>query len=141
MKTKKKKDSSEIFADFTMSRIDRLVRDTMTTQQLNAVRDALIANTPYKKHTVDLRGVVSFFFARYYFVFMAGRDRRYKTRLQELQKKHKGNVPLGFIFSFIVISLLITLLWILVIVALYWIKREMGIDFLSDIHMLDFINN
>jgi len=141
MKQKNQKISNEIFADFTMSRIDRLVRDTMTSQQLNAVRDALIANTPYSRHSVDLRGVISFFFARYYFVFLAGRDHRYKTRLQELQKAHKGNVPLGFILSFIAISFLIALLWFLAIVVLYWIKREMGIDIFPDVHMFDFIRN
>ena len=61
MKQKNQKNSNEIFADFTMSRIDRLVRDTMTSQQLNAVKDVLIANTPYSRHSVDLRGVISFF--------------------------------------------------------------------------------
>ena len=139
MKQKKQNDSNKIFADFTMSRIDRLVRDTMTPQQLNAVRDALVANAPYSRHSVDFRGAISLFFARYYFVFLAGRDRRYKTRLQELQRAHKGNIPLGFILSFIAISFLIALLWVLAIVSLYWLKREMGIDIFPDVHLLDFI--
>ncbi|TNF94378.1 MAG: hypothetical protein EP297_11890 [Gammaproteobacteria bacterium] len=124
-----------------MSRIDRVVLDTMTSQQLNAVRDALVANAPYNRHAVDLRGAISLFFARYYFVFLAGRDRRRRTRLQEFQRAHKGNIPLGFVLSFIAISFLIALLWVLVIVVLYWLKREMGIDIFPDMHLLDFIKN
>jgi hypothetical protein len=141
MKRKTEKESSEIFADFTMSRIDRHARESMTEQQLIAVRQALVANSPFNRHAVDIRGSIPLFFARFYFVVLAGRDRRRKTREKELRRIYKGNVPLGYFLSFIVLSFLIALIWMALIVALYWLKREMGIDIFPNIHLLDLFNH
>ena len=140
MNPEKTKDSSEIFADFTISRIEHSVRINMTAQQLNAIRAALVANDRFSQHSFDLRGSVSLFFARYYFVILGGRDRRRKTRLEELRRVHKGNIPIGVWLSFVTISLLVTILWLFIFGALYLLKRELGIDLFSNIHLPDLLS-
>jgi len=41
----------------------------------------------HRRHLVDIRGVIPFFFARYYFVFLFGRDRRTYTRPVPLERR------------------------------------------------------
>ncbi len=80
------------------------------------------------------------FFGRYYFVILGGRDRRRETRLLELKRNQYGNITLGSMFSFVIIILIITIFWISIFLVLYILKRELGIDFFPDMHMIEFFN-
>ena len=129
--------SSEIYADFTISRIDTDVRESLTPTQLQAIRDALVANQPFKKHAVDLRGTIPLFFARFYFVVLAGRDKRRKTVDKEKHRAFEGNVSFGYLLSLLFLSFIAAMVWAAILLVVYWVKIELGIDLFSNIHLGD----
>ena len=135
--TEKNKNSSEIYADFTMSRIDQNVRETMTDTQLEAVREALLANQPYKRHAIDIRGTLPFFIASFYFVILAGRDKRRKTVNKEKRRAFEGNLSMGYVLSILFLSLIGAVVWVAILLVIYWVKRELGIDFFPNTHFLN----
>ena len=136
--TEKNKNSSEIYADFTMSRIDQSVRETMTDTQLKAVREGLLANQPYKRHAIDIRGTLPFFIASFYFVILAGRDKRRKTVNKEKRRAFEGNLSMGYVLSILFLSLIGAVVWVAILLVIYWVKRELGIDFFPNTHFLNF---
>ena len=133
--------SSEIYADFTISRIDADVRESLTPTQLQAIRDALLANQPFKKHAVDVRGTIPLFFARFYFVVLAGRDKRRKTVDKEKHRAFEGNVSFGYLLSLLFLSFIAAMVWAAILLVVYWVKIELGIDLFSSIHLGDLFNS
>lgn len=133
--------SSEIYADFTISRIDADVRESLTPTQLQAIRDALVANQPFKKHAVDVRGTIPLFFARFYFVVLAGRDKRRKTFDKEKRRAFEGNVSFGYLLSLLFLSFIAAMVWAAILLVVYWVKIELGIDLFSSIHLGDLFNS
>ncbi|MEJ2214010.1 MAG: hypothetical protein P8Y20_08110 [Gammaproteobacteria bacterium] len=129
--------SSEIYADFTISRIDAVVRESLTPTQLQAVRDALVANQSFKKHAVDVRGTIPLFFARFYFVILAGRDKRRKTVDKEKRRAFEGNLSFGYLLSLLFLSFIAAMVWVAILLVVYWVKIELGIDLFSSIHLGD----
>ena len=129
--------SSEIYADFTISRIDADVRESLTPTQLLAIRDALVANQPFKKHAIDVRGTIPLFFARFYFVVLAGRDKRRKTVDKEKRRTFEGNVSFGYLLSLLFLSFIAAMVWAAILLVVYWVKIELGIDLFSSIHLGD----
>lgn len=115
--------------------IDEKVRSSMTPAQLSAVSKAIAANRPYKKHAIDIRGVLPLFFARYYFVFMMGRDRRYSTRRME-ESRHRGTSILSGLMLFV---LGVGSLIIIAVLVLYLIKSGLGINIMPDVHLKDLL--
>jgi len=132
--TEKSKNSSEVYADFTMSRIDASVRETMSPAQLLAVREALVANQPFKRHAIDIRGTVPFFFASFYFVILAGRDKRRKTKEKEMRRAFEGNLSMGYVLSLLFLSFVGAVVWITILLLLYWVKIELDMDILPNLH-------
>lgn len=105
-----------------LNRIPKDVQDTFTEEQLAHLKVAIGARQ-WGKHTVDCRGVIKFFKYRYYFVVLAGRNRR------ELSEKEKKIAAVSqaitvSLFSFIVISILLLIV--------YLVKSALGIDIFSD---------
>ena len=137
----KNNSSSEVYADFTMSRIDLSVRETMTPIQLQAVRDALLANQPFKKHSIDIRGTIPLFFASFYFVLLAGRDRRRKTVDKEKNRAFEGKLSFSYVLSLLLLSFIGALIWIAILLVVYWVKNELGIDVFSGRHFIEFFQS
>lgn len=133
--------ASEIYASYTLNKIDPEILKTMTDEQIAAVKAALIANDKGKKHSIDLRFTISLYFARYYFAFFAGRDRRKSTYLAELYKQQKGNSKTASLMIWIALILLGLLLAILIGVYNYYSKSDMGIDIFSSTHLPDMISD
>ncbi|GGF62767.1 hypothetical protein [Alteromonas lipolytica] len=132
-------ESSRIFADYTISRLAPEIRESLTNRQLNGIREAIFATQSGSHHKVDCRFTVPLFLARYYVVFLVGRDRRKKTRLLEMRRNQSGNIQLAPLMSFLLLSLLICLLWLAVFITLYWLKRELGIDIFENFHLMDLL--
>ncbi len=132
--------SSEIFASFTMNKIDKDVLATMTPEQVNAIRDALIASNRSQRHALDFRGSFSLYFAHYYFVFFAGRDRRRQTLLKEAIRNNRGNKQFGLAFTFIGLLIGLIILSIIAFLTAYWIKSDLGIDLNPNKHLSDILN-
>ena len=105
-----------------LSRMPENVQRTFSDKQLIHLKVAIGARQ-WGKHTVDYRGVIKFFKYRYYFVLLAGRNRR---ELSEKEQKIAGILQAITIaiFSFFVITILL--------LVVYLMKSALGIDIFSN---------
>lgn len=135
----KNRESSEVFADFTISRIPHKTLSSLSVEQLNDVRSALVAQSSETRHSLDIRIRLPLFFRAYYIILFAGRDRRRKTYNLELNRIER--LPKGIRRSVYLIvsgSLLVTALIVLA-AALYLAKSFAGIDLMPNSHLSDFL--
>ncbi|MBH0060458.1 3-phosphoshikimate 1-carboxyvinyltransferase [Pseudoalteromonas sp. NZS71] len=105
-----------------LNRMPSNVQDSFTEEQLVHLKVAIGARQ-WGKHAVDYRGVIKFFKYRYYFVLLAGRNRR------ELSKKEQKIAAISqaitiSMFSFFVITILLLII--------YLVKSALGIDIFSN---------
>jgi len=132
-----KRIGSETYADFTLSRVPKNIRDSLTDEQYQAVRAALIAREQSARHSIDMRLSIPLFFRSYYFVFFAGRDRRATTYWLEDSRWQKIPKPIRrafhYLFSF---SLSIAILSVVFMLS-YKLKSLFGINFFSEFHLYD----
>nr|WP_252728218.1 3-phosphoshikimate 1-carboxyvinyltransferase [Alteromonas sp. C1M14] len=94
------------------------VAESLSEEQLIAINKAL-GGRSWARHKVDMRGTISFWRSRFYFVILAGRDRRELTRLEEQISKATTALMLALFVTF---STLFGLL------VLYLIKSALGIN-------------
>ena len=92
--------------------------ESFTENQLTALSQA-IGGRSWATHKVDFRGTVALMRSRYYFVFLAGKNRRELSRLERQIGKFSIALVTTLFFTF---SLLLGLL------ALYLIKSALGIN-------------
>lgn len=95
------------------------VRASFSPTQLHHLEQAMQQESRHVIHPVDVRWTINFWRFRYYFVFLAGRDRRALTRQQE---RFFRRTELTALFAFLGFSTLLGLL------ILYLIKSALGID-------------
>jgi hypothetical protein len=135
----KTSESSKIYADFTLSRINPKVKSTLSQEQLTELRRALIAQSESSKHTLDLRFTVNLLFSRYYFVILGGKDRRRRTieNNQVRKEKAKEKILTAVMTTFIVFAMIY--FFTSTVKFLYQVKRDLGIDFFENLHAEDVI--
>lgn len=100
---------------------DRLpddLKESFTHEQLAALKIAFGARK-WGQHPVDLRGTLRFWRWRYYFVFLAGRNKR------DLSRREQDLSRIATAFAVASFLLFATLLGL---VILYLIKSALGID-------------
>ena len=135
----KTRERSEVFAGFTISRIPHKTLSSLSVEQLNDVRSALVAQTNETRHSLDIRIRLPLFFRAYYFVLFAGRDRRRKTYNLELNRIER--LPIGLrrsVYLLVSGSLLLTVLVVLT-ATLYLVKSFAGIDLMPNSHLSDYL--
>ena len=123
--------NSDAFTYHVLNRIDPKTLKSLTPLQLSAIKSAIRANQPKKRHPIDFRGGINLFFIKYYFVFFMGRDRR--TFTQETELGRREDVALLGNISFIIFALTPFILFALVL--LYFLKIGLGIDIFPNEHM------
>lgn len=101
-----------------LERMPTAVQDSFTESQLAHLRVALGARS-WGKHKVDVRSSFKFFKYRYYYVFVAGRNRR------ELSRQEK---QFALMMQAILITIFLTFSALFGIFVLYIIKSALGID-------------
>ena len=101
-----------------LERMPKNIQSTFTDEQLTYLKIAIGARQ-WGNHTVDCRGVVKFFKFRYYYVFLAGRNRR------ELSLKEQ---KIARFTQAIILSLVVTFTILFTLLVLYLIKSALGID-------------
>lgn len=126
-------DSNEIFTHFVINKIDPQIRRSLSKEQLDEIKSAIAAGTPFKKHLLDIRGVIPLFFSRFYFVLLMGRDKRTKTKKIELNRRTKSDILASILFSIFIIVPFLSLAFII----LYLTKIDLGIDLFSGFHLND----
>jgi hypothetical protein len=131
--------SSETYADFTLSRVPQGVRDSLTDEQYQAIRTALIGDDGSARHRVDIRLRVSLFFRSYYVVLFAGRDRRGSTYRLEDARLTRIPVPVLRALHLLVSIVLSVVVLVLALVAAYKIKNLLGIDVFPGFHLPDLL--
>jgi hypothetical protein len=96
------------------------VQDSFSEEQLAYLKLALGART-WGNHAIDLRSTVNLFRYRYYYVFVAGRNRR------ELSVRERR---LGLLIQAVVVASFFVFSALLGIFVLYIMKSAAGIDIL-----------
>ena len=123
------------FTYHVLQRIDPKVRASLTPAQFSAIKEAITASQPLKKHPIDIRGIIPVFFARYYFVFLSGRDRRSSTKRIEERRRWLTSLSGGLTLFILGLTPLILILMLL----LYLIKCTFGIDIVHEMHLKDLL--
>ncbi len=108
-----------------LKRIPRQYRSSFTNEQLLSLKVAF-SGRRWGRHALDIRGSFGFRTWKYYYVILAGRERR-KLSAREEKIHHLTNTI--FLFTFLVFSTLLGLL------ILYLIKSAVGIDIFHDYHL------
>lgn len=101
-----------------LERMPKNIQTTFTDEQLAHLKIAIGARQ-WGNHAVDCRGVVKLFKYRYYYVFLAGRNRR------ELSLKEQKFARLA---QAVIISSAVSFVTLLILLVLYLIKSALGID-------------
>ena len=101
-----------------LERMPKNIQTTFTDEQLAHLKIAIGARQ-WGNHAVDCRGVVKLFKYRYYYVFLAGRNRR------ELSITEQKLARLAQAF---ILSTAVTFIILFALLVLYLIKSALGID-------------
>jgi len=135
-------ESGRIYAQFTLSRIKRALRDEpLTESQQEAIFRTLTAEEPSQRHTLDIRLFFPALFRSYYLVLLAGRDRRGRTiDVQRLRFVRTRRTLLKVIVN-VALILLSFLMAGFAFWGLYTLKSALGVDLIPDYHLSDLISN
>lgn len=128
--------SKDAYTQHVMSNIPNDVFRTLNVLQLQAIEEAISKNAPNHNHPVDMRGTLSLFFIRFYFVLLIGRDRRSYSRNKEMRRRQKAG-SLGWAMM---IYIVICAIAPVILLLLYLIKSGLGIDLFPEHHLSDLIN-
>jgi hypothetical protein len=128
-----KQESSDAFAHYVMGQIKPEIRKSLKKDQFDEIRSAISAASSAKKHSIDIRGMLPLFFARYYFVILMGRDRRSKTKFLEFNRRNEGNL----LSNQLVVLLSLVPVILAMFIIFYFFKTEAGIDFFPNYHLSD----
>lgn len=104
-----------------LEKMPKKVANSFDEEQLSHLRNAIGARE-WGKHKVDVRGTVKFFKWRYYYVILAGRNRR---SLSEKEVKMARLVTASIIATFITFAVLLGL------VVIYLVKSALGINLID----------
>ena len=105
-----------------LKRMPENVQSSFSDDQLAHLKVAIGARQ-WGKHAIDCRGVIKFFKYRYYFVLLAGRNRR---ELSEQEQK------LAALSQLITISIFCLFVITVLLLVVYLIKSALGIDIFSN---------
>ncbi len=108
-----------------LQRVPKDIQNTFSNEQLLALKVALGARK-WGVHPIDIRHSAGFWRWRYYFVFIAGKEKR---ALTSRQRKAFRMVEVLFITGFLFVSTMLGL------AILYMLKSALGIDLLPDTHL------
>ena len=104
-----------------LEKMPKKVANSFDEEQLSHLRNA-IGTSEWGKHKVDVRGTVKFFKWRYYYVVLAGRNRR---TLSEKELRVAMYLNAFLLTSFITFSILLGL------IVLYLVKSALGINLIE----------
>jgi hypothetical protein len=135
----KTSESAKIFAEFTLGRINPKIKDSLSHEQLTELRRALIAQQENSKHKIDIRFTINFLFSKYYFVILGGKDRRRKTIERNTARKETWKEKI--LTTVLTVAIIIGMGYFFGygVIFLYQIKRNLGIDFFSNVHAEDVV--
>lgn len=119
--SKQEKQSRAVQQFYTL--LDKDTQDNLTQEQKEAIEQALNTVSLVNRQPVDIRKSFPFFGKRYFFVFLAGKDRRRLPR---------DKFSLSEYLVLVMVVLLILSMASLSVLALYLLKSAVGIDIFQD---------
>ncbi len=127
---------------YTHAVLQKLGVDTLnsfTEEQRQKLIESISACRPLQKHPVDLRGVISLFFVRFYFVILMGRDRRKQTKQVEVHRRKTTGIAGGIASGIFTVTLVALILFVVFFILAYGLKSAMGINIFPEKHLCDFL--
>ncbi|MCP3670456.1 MAG: hypothetical protein GY814_08475 [Gammaproteobacteria bacterium] len=125
------------FTENILANIPLEIRRGFSSDQLTALRTALATAHDRSRHMIDARVSIPLYFARYYIVFLLGRDLRRSTRKILLERRRDSSQAAGFTLVFTLIWNILFVLLVAGFVIIYYLKSTMGIDIFPDMHLWD----
>lgn len=125
------------FIDAVLRSIPKEERESFTESQISALSRALTRTRFQSNHIVDARLNIPLFFARFYVVFLLGKDRRGKARQRLIERRRRFSLVAGLVLTLAVGLVLATVIFVAVFLLLYVLKSAMGIDLFPDMHLRD----
>lgn len=127
------------FTNNVINSIPADVRDTFSDAQLDALQLALTKVHSRSRHLLDVRVQIPLYWARYYIVFLLGRDMR--SHVQEILLNRRQRSSRAAQIGFIAFTgwLFIAGIAVTGFIILYLIKSAVGIDIFPDKHLSDFL--
>lgn len=113
------------FINELLAKLPQASRDTFSDEQLVALKAGL-GGRAWGRHAVDLRWTLHFWRWHYYFVVLAGRNRR------ELSRREKAIARAALAITITTIALASTLLGLLI---LYLVKSALGINLIPGLSL------
>ncbi|MFQ5783240.1 MAG: 3-phosphoshikimate 1-carboxyvinyltransferase [Alphaproteobacteria bacterium] len=110
----------ERFARMFYARVPPALVNSFSEEQIAAIRDAFGAER-WDRHPVDVRGTVPLPFRRWYFVFVAGPDKRSKKRKRKQAARERR--PARRIFGAAVSTF--ALIWLVLLVLYLLLPAEL----------------
>ena len=104
-----------------LEKMPKKVASSFNEEQLSHLRNAIGARE-WGKHKLDVRGTVKFFKWRYYYVILAGRNRR---SLSEKEVRVARVLTASIVATFITFAVLLGL------IVIYLIKSALGINLIE----------
>lgn len=104
-----------------LEKMPKKVASSFNEEQLSHLRNAIGARE-WGKHKLDVRGTVKFFKWRYYYVILAGRNRR---SLSEKEVRVARVLTASIVATFITFAVLLGL------IVIYLIKSALGINLID----------
>lgn len=104
-----------------LEKMPKKVASSFNEEQLSHLRNAIGARE-WGKHKLDVRGTVKFFKWRFYYVILAGRNRR---SLSEKEVKVARVLTASIVATFITFAVLLGL------IVIYLIKSALGINLID----------
>lgn len=113
--------------------------NSFSAAQRKKLIESISACSPLQKHPLDIRGVVPFFFVRYYFVILGGRDRRKRTRHTETDRRRQMSTASSLFAGVLFVSFVAIALFVIFFIIAYLVKSKAGINIFPDKHLSDFL--
>lgn len=126
----------DTFAKQVLSTLEPEVFASLSPKQYAAFRHTLERARPIRRHAVNIRGILPLGVACYYFVLLAGRDRRDGTRHEEQELWRTMSSILGTV---VLASVLLLLILSAILLMGYGIKSFLGIDLDPNMHLIDYL--
>jgi hypothetical protein len=106
--------------------LDEQTQAQLSSEQKQDIEDAIVSITLASRHRIDVRKSFPFFGARYYLVFLLGRDLRKRPRKESTLVRIIVTILILFGVLFATLCVLLTL---------YMLKSAAGIDLIRNFHV------
>ncbi|MEN3000836.1 MAG: hypothetical protein ABDI19_03215 [Armatimonadota bacterium] len=97
----------DLYIQHLLNALPHELVESLTPDQYRQLKDALYRY--HRRHLIDIRGVIPFFFRRYYFVFLFGHDQRQREQPVPFERRQTGRWQrlIGWVVMLTILALLV----------------------------------